>query len=90
MLQRLIPLFVGETERNLLALRAGVESADAEAVRALAHKMKSGCLAVGATWLASRARRMNGSRPAEPRPVRILMPLPRPGRPANRFSCGRS
>ena len=59
MLQRLIPLFVGETERNLLALRAGVESSDAEAVRALVHKMKSGCLAVGATWLASRARSLD-------------------------------
>lgn len=59
MLQRLLPLFVGETERNLVAMRAGVEAGDAEAVRALAHKMKSGCLAVGAVWLASRARSLD-------------------------------
>ncbi len=59
MLQRLLPLFVGETERNLLALQAGVDAADAQAVRALAHKMKSGCLAVGATRLAGRARSLD-------------------------------
>jgi len=59
MLQRLLPLFVGETERNLVAIRSGVAAGDAEAVRALAHKMKSGCLAVGAVWLASRARSLD-------------------------------
>jgi two-component system sensor histidine kinase/response regulator len=59
MLQRLLPLFVGETERNLVAMRAGVAAGDADAVRALAHKMKSGCLAVGAVWLASRARSLD-------------------------------
>ncbi len=59
MLQRLLPLFVGETERNLAAMRSGVAAGDAEAVRALAHKMKSGCMAVGAVWLASRARSLD-------------------------------
>ncbi len=59
MLQRLLPLFVGETERNLVAMRAGVAAGDADAVRALAHKMKSGCLAVGAVWLAGRARSLD-------------------------------
>ena len=59
MLQRLLPLFVGETERNVQGLRAGVAAGDAPAVRALAHKMKSGCLAVGAVRLALRARRLD-------------------------------
>ena len=58
-LQRLVPLFVSETERNLAVLRAGVDEGDVEAVRALAHKMKSGCLAVGAVRLAARARRLD-------------------------------
>ena len=40
-------------------MRSGVAAGDAEAVRALAHKMKSGCMAVGAVWLASRARSLD-------------------------------
>jgi two-component system, sensor histidine kinase and response regulator len=59
MLQRLLPLFVGETARNVQGLRGGVAAGDAPAVRALAHKMKSGCLAVGAVRLAVRARRLD-------------------------------
>jgi HPt (histidine-containing phosphotransfer) domain-containing protein len=59
MLQRLLPLFIGETERNVQGLRSGVAAGDAPAVRALAHKMKSGCLAVGAVRLAVRARRLD-------------------------------
>lgn len=59
MLQRLLPLFVGETTRNVQGLRASVAAGDASAVRALAHKMKSGCLAVGAVRLAVRARRLD-------------------------------
>ena len=59
MLQRLLPLFVGETERNVAGLRTALAAGDVQAVRALAHKMKSGCLAVGAVRLASRARSLD-------------------------------
>lgn len=59
MLKRLLPLFAGETERHVLGLRAGLAAGDAEAVRALAHKMKSGCHAMGALRLAARARRLD-------------------------------
>lgn len=59
MLKRLLPLFVGETERHVLGLRTGLAAGDAEAVRALAHKMKSGCHAMGALRLAARARRLD-------------------------------
>jgi HPt (histidine-containing phosphotransfer) domain-containing protein len=59
MLKRLLPLFVAETERHIQGLRAGLAAGDAEAVRALAHKMKSGCHAVGALRLAACARRLD-------------------------------
>lgn len=59
MLKRLLPLFVGETERHIQGLRAGLAAGDAEVVRALAHKMKSGCHAMGALRLAARARRLD-------------------------------
>lgn len=59
MLKRLLPLFVGETERHIQGLRTGLAVGDAEAVRALAHKMKSGCHAMGALRLAARARRLD-------------------------------
>ena len=59
MLQRLLPLFVGETERNVAGLRAALAEGDVRTVRTLAHKMKSGCLAVGAVRLAARARSLD-------------------------------
>lgn len=59
MLKRLLPLFVGETERHVQGLRASLATGDAEAVRALAHKMKSGCHAMGALRLAACARRLD-------------------------------
>lgn len=68
MLQRLLAVFVGETARNVRALCAGVESGDDVAVKALAHKMKSGCLAVGAVRLAVRARSLDERIKAGARP----------------------
>lgn len=59
MLKRLLPLFVAETERHVQGLREGLAAGNAEAVRALAHKMKSGCHAMGALRLAARARRLD-------------------------------
>jgi HPt (histidine-containing phosphotransfer) domain-containing protein len=55
-LGRLLPLFVSETGKNILALQEAQARGDHEAMRALAHKMKSGCMAVGAVRLATRAR----------------------------------
>ncbi|MBS0368741.1 MAG: Hpt domain-containing protein [Proteobacteria bacterium] len=59
MLKRLLPLFVGETERHVQGLWASLAAGDAEAVRALVHKMKSGCHAMGALRLAACARRLD-------------------------------
>ena len=59
MLQRLLPLFVGETVRNLRSLAEGAAAGDTAAVQRLAHKMKSACLAVGAVRLGVRARALD-------------------------------
>ena len=51
--------FGGKTGVATSLARLYEAPADAQAVRALAHKMKSGCLAVGATRLAGRARSLD-------------------------------
>ena len=71
MLQRLVALFVTETVRNVRSLKTLIAAGDTDAVKALAHKMKSGCFAIGALRLAALARaldeRMKSG--AEPNPA---------------------
>ena len=59
MLQRLVALFVTETVRNVRSLQRLIATGDKAAVKALAHKMKSGCFAIGALRLAALARALD-------------------------------
>ena len=59
MLQRLVALFVTETVRNVRSLQKLIATGDKAGVKALAHKMKSGCLAIGALRLAALARALD-------------------------------
>jgi HPt (histidine-containing phosphotransfer) domain-containing protein len=77
MLRRLLQLFLVETGRNVEALRGALAVGDTATLRALAHKMKSGCLAIGAVRLAARARqldeRMKGGEAAGPADVEAVV-----------------
>ncbi|MBL0284513.1 MAG: Hpt domain-containing protein [Zoogloea sp.] len=59
MLQRLVALFVTETVRNVRSLQRLIATGDSAAVKALVHKMKSGCFAIGALRLAALARALD-------------------------------
>ena len=59
MLVRLVDLFANETERHVASVRSSFEAGDWSAMRAVAHKMKSGCLALGAVRLAGCARALD-------------------------------
>jgi CheY-like chemotaxis protein len=58
LLERVIQAFVGETPRQLSAMRAAVAGADAEALRKVAHSLKSGSANVGADGLAQLCKEM--------------------------------
>jgi two-component system, sensor histidine kinase and response regulator len=55
-LARLLPLFVSETRKNVQAVQEALAAENTEGMRALTHKMKSSCMAIGAVRLATRAR----------------------------------
>ncbi|MCC7703260.1 response regulator [Janthinobacterium sp. GW460P] len=58
LLERVIEAFVGETPRQLSAMRAAIAGADAEALRKVAHSLKSGSANVGADGLAQLCKEM--------------------------------
>jgi len=72
-LRRLLCLFVSETARNIKGLHCGAEAGDRPAVQALAHKMKSASMAIGASRLAARARSLEACMKggARPRPADV-------------------
>ena len=58
LLERVIQAFVGETPRQLTAMREAIAGADAEALRKVAHSLKSGSANVGADGLAQLCKDM--------------------------------
>ncbi|MEG0885848.1 MAG: Hpt domain-containing protein, partial [Janthinobacterium sp.] len=58
LLERVIQAFVGETPRQLIAMREAIAGADAEALRKVAHSLKSGSANVGADGLAQLCKEM--------------------------------
>ncbi|MGK5073436.1 response regulator [Janthinobacterium sp. ZB1P44] len=58
LLERVIEAFVGETPRQLIAMREAIAGADAEALRKVAHSLKSGSANVGADGLAQLCKEM--------------------------------
>jgi len=68
LLERVILAFTSETPRQLSAMRAAIAGADAEALRKVAHSLKSGSANVGADGLAQLCKEMeNWAAPAVPR-----------------------
>lgn len=51
--KELITVFQESTEDAILGIQTGIDRADAQAVAALAHKLKGSCLPVGATRMSS-------------------------------------
>ena len=58
LLERVILAFTSETPRQLSAMRAAIAGADAEALRKVAHSLKSGSANVGADGLAQLCKEM--------------------------------
>ena len=58
LLERVILAFTGETPRQLAAMREAIAGADAEALRKVAHSLKSGSANVGADGLAQLCKEM--------------------------------
>ncbi|MBG6221616.1 MULTISPECIES: hybrid sensor histidine kinase/response regulator [unclassified Janthinobacterium] len=58
LLERVIQAFVGETPRQLNAMRAAIAGADAQALRKVAHSLKSGSANVGADGLSQLCKEM--------------------------------
>ena len=58
LLERVILAFTGETPRQLAAMRDAIAGADAEALRKVAHSLKSGSANVGADALAQLCKEM--------------------------------
>ena len=58
LLERVILAFTSETPRQLSAMRAAIAGADAEALRKVAHSLKSGSANVGADSLAQLCKEM--------------------------------
>jgi two-component system sensor histidine kinase/response regulator len=58
LLERVIQAFVGETPRQLHAMRAAIAGADAQALRKVAHSLKSGSANVGADGLSQLCKEM--------------------------------
>ncbi|HEX5099249.1 MAG TPA: response regulator [Polyangiaceae bacterium] len=61
--ERVVRVFLADAQRDISTLQTAVASADAKAVKATAHRLKGGCLAIGLPRMASVCVQLEASPP---------------------------
>ena len=77
-MEEVIRLFIADSPRQMRQIEAACEAADSDALRQVAHYLRSGALALRLEWVAEQAHRLEFLAPAEfgqPATARLLANL---------------